>query len=91
VCAAEDVDMIPIHAHPFYLDLVSLLDASRRLLNDPDDLLVKEGFPVLHREDNVVMNLPGTTVPFVDCAFMVHLTSITKQGAPVASYRELSS
>jgi hypothetical protein len=37
----------------------------------------------------MVMNLPCTVVPFSDRAFSVHLPSIP--GAPVASYRELSS
>jgi len=89
MCSAEKVDMIPVHAHHLHLDLVSFLYALNRLSDYPDNLFVEKGFPVLNREDDVIMNLPCTMVPFSNRAFIVHRTSIP--GPPVASYRELSS
>ncbi len=89
MCSAEKVDMIPLHAHHLHIDLISLLYALCRFSDDPDNLFVEQGFSVLDREDDVIMNLPRTVVSFSDRAFTVHTTSIP--GAPVASYRELSS
>ena len=89
--SAEEVDVILVHSHRLYLDLVSLLYAYRSFSDYPDDLFVEKRLPVLDGEDDVVMNLPRAVVPFSDSAFIVHPCSITKQGAPVASYRELSS
>gem|GEM_PF-3668819 len=87
--SAEKVDMIFVHSHCLHLDLISLLDACGSLPDYPDNLFVKKRFPVLDREDDVIMNLPCTVVPFSDGAFIVHPCSITRP--PVASYRELSS
>ncbi|HAR94495.1 MAG TPA: hypothetical protein DCR97_00800 [Deltaproteobacteria bacterium] len=39
--------------------------------------LVKKRFSVLDREDDVVMNLPRTMVPFSNGAFRIHPVSIT--------------
>ena len=89
MCSAKKVDVIPVHAHHLDLDLVSLLYTRSRFSDYPDDFFVQEGFPVLNREDDVIMNLPRTMVSFSNSAFTIHLTSIT--GPPVASYRELSS
>jgi len=89
MCSAKKVDMILVHSHHLHLNLVPLLYADNRFLDDLDNLFVEKGFPILYREDDVVMNLPRAVVPFSDRAFSVHLPSIT--GPPVASYRELSS
>ena len=89
MCPAKKVDMIPIHAHHFHLDLISLLDAHGRFPDYANDLFIEKGFPVLNRKDDVIMNLPCTMVSFSNCAFIVHLFSITRP--PVASYRECSS
>jgi hypothetical protein len=70
--------MIPVHAHHFHLYLVSLLDAHGRFSDYPDDLFIEKGFPVLNREDDVIMNLPRTVVSFSDSAFIIHPRSITK-------------
>ena len=92
MCSAQKVDMILIHAHHLNLDLISFLYPDSSFSDDADNLFVEKGFPILDRENDMVMNLPCTMVPFANSAFIVHPTSITKkQGAPVASYRELSS
>ena len=87
--STEKVDMILVHAHCFYLDLISLFNTHSRLSDYPDNLFVEKGFPILDREDDVIMNLPCAVVPFSDSTFIIHLPSITRP--PVASYRELSS
>ncbi len=87
--SAEKADMISVHAHHLHVDLVPLLDALNRFSDDPDNLFVEKGFPVLNQEDDVIMNLPCTMVSFSNRAFTVHRTSIA--GPTVASYRELSS
>lgn len=89
MCSTKKVDMIFVHTHRFDLDLISLLYTHGRLSYYLDNLFVEEGFSVLDREDDVIMNLPRTVVPFSDTAFTVHLPSITRP--PVASYRGLSS
>ena len=76
--SAEKVNMILIHAHRLYLNLVSLLYAHSGLFDYPDNLFVQKRFPVLDRKDDMVMNLPCTMVPFPNSAFIVHLISITK-------------
>ena len=89
MCSAEKVDMILVHAHHLHLYLVPLLYADNRFPDYLDNLFVEKRLSVLHWEDDMVMNLPSTVVPFSDRAFGVHLPSIP--GAPVASYREFSS
>ena len=76
--SAEKVDMILVHAHRFDLNFISLFYARSRLSDYAHNLFVEKGFPVLDREDDVVMNLPGTVVSFSNPAFIVHLCSITK-------------
>ena len=78
MCSAKKVDMILVHAHRLHLDLISLLYARSRLFDNLDNLFVKKGFPVLDGENDVIMNLPCTMVPFSDSTFIVHLCSITK-------------
>ena len=78
MCSAKKVDMILVHAHRLYLDLISLLYARSRLSDYLDNLFVEKRFPVLDRENDVIMNLPCTMVPFPDSAFIVHPCSITK-------------
>ena len=58
--------------------LISLLYARSRLSDYLDNLFVEKGSPVLDRENDVIMNLPCTVVPFFDSPFIVHLCSITK-------------
>jgi hypothetical protein len=69
--------MILVHAHHLYLDLVSFLYADSNLSDDLNNLFVKKGFPVLDREDNVVMNLPSAMISFSNRASSVHPLSIT--------------
>lgn len=77
VRSAEKVDMVLIHAHGLDFDLVSFLYTHRSFLDYPNYLFVKKRFSVLDREDNVVMNLPRTMVPFSNSAFRIHPVSIT--------------
>jgi hypothetical protein len=69
--------MISVHAHHLYFDLVSLLDSNSCFSNDLNNLFIEEGFPVLNRENNMVMNLPCTMVSFSNRAIRVHPLSIT--------------
>lgn len=69
--------MISVHAHHLYFDLVSLLDTNSCFSNDLNNLFIEEGFPVLNRENNMVMNLPCTMVSFSNRAIRVHPLSIT--------------
>ena len=85
MCSAKKVDMISIHAHRLHLDLISLLYARSRLSDYLDNLFVEKGFPVLDREDDMIMNLPRTVVSFSDSAFSVHLFSITRPPVAIAT------
>ena len=76
--STEKMDMVPVHAHRFDLNLVSFLYAHGGLSYYLDHLFVEEGFSILDREDEVIMNLPCTVVSFSDSAFSIHLCSITK-------------
>ena len=78
MCSAKKVDMVFVHAHRLHLDFVSLLYAGNCFSDDLDNLFVKKGFPILHGENDMVMNLPCTVVPFPDSTFIVHPRSITK-------------
>ena len=78
MCSAKKMDMILVHSHHLHLNLVSLLYASNRFSDYPNNLFIEKGFSVLDGEDDVIMNLPRTVVSFSDSAFIVHSRSITK-------------
>jgi hypothetical protein len=46
-------------------------------LYDLNNLFVQERFPVFHREQDMVMNLPCTMVSCVNSSFSIHPVSIT--------------
>ena len=63
------MNLVSVTSYPLKLNVVALLNTSCRLNYDPNNIIIPQRFPVRHRKHYVVMYLPGTMAPFLNCTF----------------------
>jgi hypothetical protein len=87
---AEQMDVILVRPNRLHLDRKSFRDLGSRFLDNRRHHLIQQRFPVFHRKDNVVVDLPRTVrslsndlVPLVR-----HTQRVPERIVPVASYGE---
>ena len=66
---AQNMNMVSVAPYPLKLNVVALLNPSRRLNYDPNHIIIQQRFPILHRKHDVVMYLPGAMTPFLNYTF----------------------